>query len=125
MPGRDTGKARRVTFILAIMAEFTPAHLAILERLVAQRFTPVAFPMYASAIGVKRGSFAALLVPAGEAALKILGEPFYVMGLNPAVRTRRAGREVFVWKEKTVDATPELLEEYRRFESELKTVLGT
>jgi hypothetical protein len=103
----------------------TPAHISILERMVVEGFTPVAFPMYASAIGVQRGSFAALLVPADESALKMLGEPFYVIGLNPAVRTRRAGREVFVWKEKTIEATPQLMAEFGRFSEEVRAVLGS
>lgn len=103
----------------------TVAHMAILERLVGQGFTPVAFPMYASAIGVRRGAFAALLVPASEAALKMLGEPCYVMGSNLAARTRREGREVFVWKEKSVEATAELLEEFGRFSAQLAGLLAT
>ena len=107
------------------MPELTPAQMAILEHLVIRGFTPIAFPMSASAIGLRRGSFAALLVPAGESALKILGEPFYVLGLKPAVRTRRAGRDVFVCKEKTVEATTELLEEFGRFSAELKALLGS
>ena len=105
-------------------AAITPAHMAILERLVTQGFRPVAFPMYASAIGVRRGAFAALLVPAGEAALKMLGEPCYMMGANLAVRTQRERREVFVWKEKSLEATAELLEELGRFSAELKALLG-
>lgn len=107
------------------MPELTPAHVVILDHLLAQGFTPVAFPMYASAIGVRKGSFAALLVPAGEATLKMLGEPFYLIGMSPAVRTRRGGREVFVWKEKIVEATPELMEEFGRFSAELRAVLGS
>jgi hypothetical protein len=101
----------------------TPAHVAIIERLVAHSFTPVAFPMYASAIGVRRGLFAALLAPAGDAALKIMGEPCYVMGLNLAVRTRRDGRPVFVWKDQSVEATPDLLEELARFSEDLTRLL--
>lgn len=105
--------------------ELTPGHIATLEKLVAQGFTPVAFPLYASAIGVRRGSFAALLIPAGDAALKIMGEPCYVVGSNLAVRTRSKGREVFVWKDKTIDATPELLGELARFSADLDGLLGT
>jgi hypothetical protein len=101
----------------------TPGHIAILERLVAEGFIPVAFPMYASAIGVRRASFAALLVPASDATLKIMGEPCYVMGLNLAVRVRREGRAFFVWKEKSVEATQELLEELARFSSDLAALL--
>lgn len=105
------------------MSELTPAHIAILERFVAQGFAPVAFPLYASAIGVRRGSFAALLVPAGNAALKVMGEPCYIVGSNLAVRTRREGRQVFVWKDKAIEATPELLEELARFSTDLETML--
>jgi hypothetical protein len=106
------------------MAELTPAHIAILERLVAQGFTPVAFPLYASAIGIRRGPFAALLAPAGDAALKIMGELCYVFGTNLGVRTRREGRPVFAWKDKSVAVTPELLEELSRFSSDLAKALA-
>ena len=85
---------------------------------------PVAFPLYASAMGVRRGSFAALLIPAGDAAMKIMGEPCYVVGSNLAVRTRREGREVFVWKDKAIEATPELLEELARFASDLAFLMA-
>jgi hypothetical protein len=106
------------------VSELTPAHIAILEKLVAQGFVPVAFPLYASAIGVRRGSFAALLMPAGDAAMKIMGEPCYVVGSNLAVRTRREGRQVFVWKDKAIEATPELLQEFDRFASDLAVLLA-
>lgn len=106
------------------MPEFTQGHIAIFERFVAQGFTPVAFPLYATAIGVRRGSFAALLVPSGDATLKIMGEPCYVMGVNLAVRTRREGREVFVWKNKSVEVTPELLQELQRFSADVDAMLA-
>jgi hypothetical protein len=102
----------------------TPAHVAILQRIVAHGFTPVAFPLYASAVGVRRGSFAALLVPAGDTALKLIAEPCYLIGSNLAVRTRRRGRLAFVWKEKSVEATPELLEELARFSADLAAQLA-
>ena len=105
------------------MLELSPAHFAILERLVAQGFTPVAFPLYASAIGIRRGLFAALLLPADETTLKPMGEPCYVMGSNLAVRTRRDGRPVFVWKDKSAEATPELLQELARFSADLAALL--
>jgi hypothetical protein len=105
------------------MPEFAAAHIAILERFAASGFTPVAFPLYASAVGVRRGSFAALLVPADETTLKMMGEPCYVMGSNLAARTRRDGRPVFVWKEKSVEATPELLQEFTSFSADLNALL--
>lgn len=106
------------------MPELTPAYIAILERFVAKGFATVAFPLYASAIGVRRGAFAALLVPAGETALKLMGEPCYLIGSNLAVRARRQGRDVFVWKEKSVEATPELLEELQKFASDVANLLA-
>ena len=84
----------------------------------------MAFPLYASAIGVRRGFFAALLIPAGDAALKVMGEPCYVVGSNLAVRTRREGRDVFVWKDKTIEVTPELVEELARFSADLAVVMA-
>jgi hypothetical protein len=104
--------------------ELTPAHIAILERMVAAGFTPVAFPLYASAIGIRRGQFAALLSPVGDAAMKLLGEPCYVMGSNLAVRARRNGRDVFVWKNKTVEVTPVHLEELAKFRAAIAKILG-
>jgi hypothetical protein len=118
-----TGLRARPALYNSCVPEFTPAHIAILERIVAQGFTPVAFPLYANAIGIRRGSLAALLVPAGEAALKIMGEPCYVIGTNLAVRTRREGRLVFVWKDKLVEATPELLQELAGFSADLAKLL--
>ena len=102
----------------------TPAHAVILERLVAQGFTPMVFPLYASAMGVRRGSFAALLVAADDTALKIMGEPCFLIGSNLAVRTRRNGRPVFVWKDKAVEVTAAHLDELARFSADLANLLA-
>jgi hypothetical protein len=40
------------------------------------------------------------------------------------VRTRREGRQVFVWKDKAIEATPELLEELARFSTDLAVVMA-
>jgi hypothetical protein len=106
------------------MPDLTPVQIAIVQRLIAHGFTPVAFPLYASAMGIRRGSFAALLVPADNATLKVLGEPCYLIGLNLAVRTRCQGRPCFVWKQQSVEATPELLLELARFSEDLTAVLS-
>lgn len=97
--------------------------MRVIERLAGAGFTPVAFPMYASAIGVRRGAFAVLLAPATEGKLEIMGEPCYVIGMNLAVRARREGRPVFVWKDKTIEITAELLEELTRFSADLTAAL--
>jgi hypothetical protein len=106
------------------LQELTPAQFAILQKLVACGFRTVAFPLYASAIGVRRESFAALLVPAGEGGLRLLGDPCYLIEGNMAVKVLRGAGECFVWKGKTVDITPELLEQLRRFSEDLLAALS-
>ena len=101
------------------MQELTLSHTATLERLVARGFTLIAFPLYASAIGVRRNSFAALLVPIADGGLRVLGDPCYSIQGNLAVRVHRGGRDWFVWKTKSVEATPDLLAELKRFSEDL------
>jgi hypothetical protein len=115
--------ARAVTHNCGV-PDLTPAHIAILERLVERGFTPVAFPLYASAIGVRRGLFAALLTPATQESLKLLGEPCYVVGSNLAVRTSRQGRAVFMWKQQAIEVTPEHLEELAQFSADLMAAIA-
>ena len=104
--------------------ELTPAHVAVLERLVAAGFVPVAFPLYSSAIGIRRGSTAALLVPdPSGVGLRLLGQPCYLLDGNLSVRVLRDGREWFVWKGKQREVAPELLAELSRFGADLAAVL--
>ena len=106
------------------MLELTPVQTVALERLVAHGFTLVAFPLYASAIGVRRNSFAALLVPAIQGGLRVLGEPCFLLDGNLTVRVRRGGRQWFVWKSKSAEATPDLLAQLSRFSEELLDLLS-
>jgi hypothetical protein len=103
--------------------ELTPVHTAILERLVARGFTLVAFPLYASAVGVRRDSFAALLEPLANDGLRVLGEPCYLIDGNLTVRVNRGAAQWFVWKSKRVEATPDLLAQLTRFSEDLQYVL--
>lgn len=106
------------------MHELTPVHTAILERLVARGFTLVAFPLYASAIGVRRDSFAALLEPMVGDGLRVLGQPSYLIDGNLTVRVNRGAAQWFVWKSKSVEATPDLLAQLTRFSEDLQHALG-
>lgn len=105
------------------MQELTPAQISVLERLAAHGFAIVAFPLYASAIGVRRGSFATLLVAVEGGALRILGDPCYLIDGNLSVRVTRKGRGMFVWKSREVEATPELLAELSRFAADVSELL--
>jgi hypothetical protein len=106
------------------LPDLTPVQAAAVERLVARGFTLVAFPLYASAIGVRRNSFAALLAPAAEGGLRVLGEPCYLIDGNLAVRVLRGGRQWFVWKSKSAAATPQLLAQLDLFSRELLEALS-
>ena len=107
------------------MQELTQHQTAVLERLIAQGFRLVAFPLYASAIGVRRESCAALVVPVEGAGLRLLGDACYLIEGNLSVKVERDGRPHFVWKNKAVPATPGLLAELRRFSEDLQRALSS
>jgi hypothetical protein len=105
------------------MLDLTAKQIAILERCAAAEFNIVAFPLYESAVGIKKGNCAALLAPDGADHMKIFGEPCYLVEGNLAVRARRNGIDLFVWKKKELRVTSERLNEIAEFRSELDLVL--
>ena len=105
------------------MPELTAAQISALQRLASHGFAIVAFPLYAGAIGVRRGSFAALLVPVETGSLRLLGDACYLIEGNLSVRVTRKGRTIFLSKSREVEATPELLAELGRFSAEVSGLL--
>jgi hypothetical protein len=105
------------------MIELTAQQLAILERIVAHGFQVVAFPLYASAVGVRRGDCASLLDPIPSGGFRLFGEPCVLLDGNLTVRITEKGRAWFVWKKQRLEATPERLADIDRFVSELKLLL--
>jgi hypothetical protein len=103
--------------------DLSPQHLAILERLHARGFEFVAYPMYANYVGARKGNCAALLAPLPSGAFNIFGAPSYLIGANFSVRVQRDGRELFVWKKETLEATPARLAELNAFIAELSQAL--
>jgi hypothetical protein len=102
--------------------ELSGTQIAVLERLAARGFTLVAFPLYASHAGVRRGNCAALLEPAGGG-LRLFGGVFYLVGGNPGVRITRGGRSFFVWKKQELEVTPERSAELEAFARDLAAAL--
>jgi hypothetical protein len=110
------------------MLELTPQQMAALERLRARGFQFVAFPPYASHLGVRKGDCAALLAPVPNGGMQIFGEAFYLVAGNPSVLVApkpEDARRFFVWKQTRVEATPARLDELRRFADELAEMLMT
>ncbi len=107
----------------AFMLELTPQQIAALERLAARGFEIVAFPLYASAVGVRRGNCAALLQPIDGGTMRLFADPCYLVEGNLSVRVQRRGRAWFVWKKKQLEATRERQAELDTFAQELSELL--
>jgi hypothetical protein len=105
------------------MLEFSPQQIAILERLIAKDFSIVAFPLYANAIGVRKGNCAALLDPIPNGGFRIFGEPCILLDGNLTVRIKEKGKTWFVWKKQRLEATKERLSELDNFVAELNLLL--
>src|ERR1700732_1410992 len=105
------------------MPELSPRQMKIFERLFAAGFRPIAIPPYESALCVRRGECAALLAPVANAGLRLLAAPTYIVDGNLSVKLTRGKGEVFVWKKREMDATPERLKELESFRRELTSIL--
>ncbi|MBZ5662610.1 MAG: hypothetical protein LAO08_19575 [Acidobacteriia bacterium] len=105
------------------MEELTRQQIEILERLLAQGFIPVAFPLYAAMVGVRKGGCAALLDPVSGGSFRVYGEPCVLLEGNLTVRIAHQGKSWFVWKKLRVEATSERVLELDGFVGELKMLL--
>jgi hypothetical protein len=103
--------------------DLTPDHLAVLERVAARGFSIVAFPLYASAVGIRKGNCATLLRPGIGTQFTFFGAPCYLIEGNLSVRCTRQGRDLFVWKKKELAVTAEHLAELADFRRELEKLL--
>jgi len=103
--------------------ELTPQQISILERLRGRGFEIVAFPMYASHVGVRKGNCAALLAPGASGGFTLFAAPSYLIAGNLSVRVTRDGREWFIWKKDKLEATTPRLAEVKSFKEELSAVL--
>jgi len=105
------------------MEQLSRQQIEILERLISQGFIPVAFPLYATMVGVRKGSCAALLEPIPGGGFRVYGEPCVLLEGNLTVRITENGKSWFVWKKQRLEATAERVSELDRFVGELKILL--
>jgi hypothetical protein len=105
------------------MVELTPQQMETMERLFRAGFRPIAIPPYESALCLKKGDCAAVLAAVPNGGLNILAPPSYLVGGNLSVKLKRGTREVFVWKKKEMESTPEKLSELESFRRELSEIL--
>jgi hypothetical protein len=71
---------------------------------------------------VEKGGFAAPLEPIAGG-FRIFGQIGYRMGDSMGMLMERGDRQVFVYHETVVDATPEMLEACQHFRAELQALL--
>ena len=105
------------------MVELSPQQMQVIERLFAAGFRPIAIPPYESALCMKRGNCAAVLAPVPNAGMRLLAPPSFVVEGNLSAKLKRGSGEVFVWKKKEVEATPERLKELEMFRQEICEIL--
>lgn len=99
--------------------------MQLMERLFEAGFRPIAIPPYESALCMKKGNCVAALAPVPNAGLKLLAPPSFLVDGNFSVKLKRGSGDVFVWKKKEVEATPERMRELDSFRSELQDILET
>ena len=105
------------------MVELSPQQMQVIERLFGAGFRPIAIPPYESALCMRKGNCAVLLAPVPNAGIKLLAPPSFLVDGNLSVKLKRGSGEVFVWKKKEVEATPERLQELELFRRELTEIL--
>ena len=97
--------------------------MQLMEHLFEAGFRPIAIPPYESALCMTKGNCVAALAPVPNAGLKLLAPASFMVDGNFSVKLKRGTGEVFVWKKKQVEATPERMRELESFRSELQEIL--
>ena len=105
------------------MQELTPQQMQIIQRLFEAGFRPIAIPPYESALCMRKGDCVAVLSAVPHGGIRLLAPPSYLVEGNLSVKLKRGSGEVFVWKKKEMEATPERLKELEAFRRELSELL--
>src|ERR1700752_3353877 len=105
------------------MLELSPRQRQGLERLIEAGLRPIAIPPYENALCVRKGNCVAALAPVPSGGLKLLAPPAFLVEGDFSVKFKRGPGEVFVWKKREVNATPERVRELESFRKELQEIL--
>src|SRR5215470_7067494 len=99
------------------MIELSQRQMQVLQRLFEAGFRPIAIPPYESALCLRRGECAAVLAPVDGGGLKILAPATFLVDGKFGVRVKRGAGEVFMFKQKEIEATSERLKELAEFQA--------
>lgn len=105
------------------MIELSPRQMQVMEELFNAGFRAVAIPPYENALCIRKGECAAVLAPVPNGGWKLLAPPSYLVEGNFSVKLKRGTGEVFVWKQKEIEATSQKLRELEKFRQELSAIL--
>ncbi len=97
--------------------------MQVMKRLFEAGFRPIAIPPYESALCLRRGECAAVLAPVDGGGLRVLAPASLLVDGKFGVRVKRGERDVFVFKQHEVEATPERLQELAEFQKSLDEIL--
>ena len=100
----------------------TPAQVARLESLLKAGYQFVTFEQFARYPAVEKAGFVALLDISGDK-VRQFGSVGYHLGNGIGVLTGLSGKQAFVWKNESAEATPELLATYERVKKDLAELL--
>jgi hypothetical protein len=103
--------------------ELTALQMKVVERLFAGGFRPAIIPPYEKGLCMRRGDCAAVLAQVPNGGLRLMAPPSYVIDGNFSVKLKRDHGDVFVWKQKELQVTPERLQELEHFRSDLSAIL--
>ena len=94
-----------------------------LQQIYVAGFELKVFDRFPKCVGVVRDHCIALLVPSPDG-LEMLGTPGWLMGEAMGVLVENGGRKVFQAKQEILEATPERMEELKRFREDLNRLLS-
>jgi hypothetical protein len=80
--------------------ELSPKQIGILETIASRGFAIVAFPLYASAVGVRKGNCAGLLTPLPGGGFRLLGDACWLVEGNLSVKVYKNGAICFFCNKK-------------------------
>ena len=98
--------------------------MQVMQRLFEAGFRPIAIPPYESALCLHRGECAVVLALVDGGGFKVLAPASFLVDGKFGVRVKRGAKDVFVFKQKELEATPERMRELAEFQKSLDAILA-
>lgn len=106
------------------MKELSERQMQVLKRLFAAGFRPIAIPPYENALCLHRGEPAVVLEAVDGGTFRVLAPASFLVDGKFAVKVKRGEKELFVSKQKEIEATSERLRELEDFQTALNELLA-